>query len=470
MSKIPRKKVIIYGNNALTEDISQFGSAAANGGVPIDTIDPEIIQALNAWDTGWRNAVVQDQSGNPYAPRFDDFNALQYYNTYHLAYLMQQGIPEWDTNTTYYLYSLCLYSDGNLYQSLINNNIGNIPTNQSYWKKLIFRDTAQNIIINGDMLVSQSENGVLGYFKNGIYTYPADRWACWSTVTSGTLPTGTIERVTQQWSFSKRGYGINFRTYQTSNTTLQHHQRYRMESNDSRNLCNANIINDFFSISALIKHNWSTAKNLTLNLRTPSFQNNFSTMSLIYTSTIAIASGLTNGVIAKFEGITTNSPTIRNGLEIEFVFDAGVSGTINNFFISEVQAENNSICTNFEYKNYSTELLACQRYFNVITRISGQVGLALLPNIDYNRASLSYNFPTEMIKSPSISYTNTSTAWPVQLIETTNATLITRLINSIINTYVNTSSLTLDVELNNTSGNCRPLLQTQGFIYVNSEL
>lgn len=359
----------------------------------------------------------------------------------------------------------------NITQELTNvlAKFGMTPDESSTQLQTVFEqiNNDKNIIINGDMLVSQSENAVLGYFKNGNFTYPADRWACWSTVNIGSPPTGIITRNNQQWQFAKRGYNLEFYNYMTSDITLQHHVRYRMEANDSRNLCNFNIINDPFSISILVQHNWGTSKNLTLYLRTPSSKNNFTTTSVIYTQTIAIPTGTPTRI--KFEGITTNSPYIINGLELEFIFDAGISTYGDTLQISEIQAENNNSSTSFNYKNYSTELLACQRYFNVITKAYGNTSWVASPAVNNNRIGLFSPFPTEMISSPNITYSTNLTAWPVQLYEF-NPGVTNILVNSIITNLSNIKGMALDAQININSGNCRPLIQAQGFIYANSEL
>lgn len=71
------------------------------------------------------------------APWEEDMNALFYAITTQLAYLYQEGQPEYDADTTYYKGSLVKNIDnqGNItiYKSLVDNNTGNLLTDTNYW-------------------------------------------------------------------------------------------------------------------------------------------------------------------------------------------------------------------------------------------------------------------------------------------------------------------------------------------------
>jgi microcystin-dependent protein len=52
------------------------------------------------------------------------------------AYLLQQGIPEWDSATTYYLNSVVQANSGQWFNSLQDNNLGNAPpvsASNAFW-------------------------------------------------------------------------------------------------------------------------------------------------------------------------------------------------------------------------------------------------------------------------------------------------------------------------------------------------
>jgi len=119
MAKIIRKNQKIFAASNPTE-IGKFGSLAA--GTAITTTDPEVIQELSAYDNGWNPALVADK-----APCVEDFNGLEYLNTYQLAYILQAGIPEWNDSTTYYINSYC-QEDGVIYKSITDDNLNNQPS------------------------------------------------------------------------------------------------------------------------------------------------------------------------------------------------------------------------------------------------------------------------------------------------------------------------------------------------------
>lgn len=107
MTRLKRITNKIFGNTASTTgspdtgaEIGQFGSAKA--GTYNATADVETIQALPAYEQGWIGAVIPDQQ-YPTLPEMTGVNKVLSYQT---GYLMQEGIPEWDSGTTYYKNSI----------------------------------------------------------------------------------------------------------------------------------------------------------------------------------------------------------------------------------------------------------------------------------------------------------------------------------------------------------------------------
>ena len=130
MSKIVRKTAQIFGSNAPSTDIEQFGAAEVTGS-PNYTDDPAVIQALSAWEEGWTPALVSTNNSE----YKQDRNAVDYVASYQIAYNLQMGIAEWDPGTTYYTNSIVQYN-GNLYKSLVDSNLNNTPSTSgstSYW-------------------------------------------------------------------------------------------------------------------------------------------------------------------------------------------------------------------------------------------------------------------------------------------------------------------------------------------------
>lgn len=107
MTRLKRITNKIFGNTASTTgssdtgpEIGQFGSAKA--GTYNATADVETIQALPAYEQGWIGAVIPNQQ-YPTLPEMTGVNKVLSYQT---GYLMQEGIPEWDSGTTYYKNSI----------------------------------------------------------------------------------------------------------------------------------------------------------------------------------------------------------------------------------------------------------------------------------------------------------------------------------------------------------------------------
>ena len=131
MAKIPRKTAVIFGGNAgaVPGGIGVFGSLA--GGIPVESTDIAVIQAAGAWANGWGSALVD------LFPAQEDLNAVPYVNSTQIAYLLQQGIAEYDASTVYYTNSFCSYN-GQVYISLIDTNTGNTPNSSpSDWSLFI---------------------------------------------------------------------------------------------------------------------------------------------------------------------------------------------------------------------------------------------------------------------------------------------------------------------------------------------
>lgn len=115
MAKITRYVQNLFGNLVgAAGNYGKFGSLAA--GIPQYTKDPKEIQSLDAWNLGWASATVGNKS-----PALQDRNALDFLAFYQLAYLMQQGVPEWNADTVYYADQFCS-SAGSIYKSLTNDN------------------------------------------------------------------------------------------------------------------------------------------------------------------------------------------------------------------------------------------------------------------------------------------------------------------------------------------------------------
>lgn len=129
MSKVARKTNLLFGSSAGINQIAQFGSLAA--GSSAFTTDPAVIQSLSNYLAGWFNAIV-----GPNSPAIEDMNALCYLFSYQLSYMLQTGVPEWDSGTTYYQGSFVSDTGGAglIYVSLTNANLNNAVSSATNWQ------------------------------------------------------------------------------------------------------------------------------------------------------------------------------------------------------------------------------------------------------------------------------------------------------------------------------------------------
>ena len=174
MSKLPRVTAKVFASNAAETDTGQYGSALT--GAKINTGDIAQIQALPAYETGWRGAVISKRN----YPTLQEMNGLQKVFSQQIAYLFQNGaFAEWDENTEYCANTSFCQINGVLYQSLTNNNIGNNPSNdETNWKKIDLGgggggDTGSGFslfdVVEKDHILSFEES--MGFGLLGTYVY-----------------------------------------------------------------------------------------------------------------------------------------------------------------------------------------------------------------------------------------------------------------------------------------------------------
>lgn len=126
MAKITRANQKQFGLTGPTGDFGQFGSLF--DGAKTFTKDPATIQSLDNFLNGWGEAV---QGGT--RPALEDFNSLFLLAFRQIAYMFQEGIPEWETGTEYHTNSIVKHS-GQLYVSITDDNTGNTPSATSaFW-------------------------------------------------------------------------------------------------------------------------------------------------------------------------------------------------------------------------------------------------------------------------------------------------------------------------------------------------
>lgn len=126
MAKITRATQKIFGGNLVAaNNISIFGSLKNN--TLTYSNDPASIQSLSAFTDGWGGAVINNNS-----PTMQDTNAIDFLYSRQIAYLMQEGVAEWDSGTEYHLNSM-VKVDNIIYYSLQNTNTNHLVTDIAWW-------------------------------------------------------------------------------------------------------------------------------------------------------------------------------------------------------------------------------------------------------------------------------------------------------------------------------------------------
>ena len=169
MQRLERITSKLFGETALPSgsnpEIGQFGSALA--GTYNGTANVNTIQALPAWSQGFIGAVTPTNQYPP-LPEMTGFGKVL---SYQQSYLLQQGLAEWDSGTTYYSNNFCSLN-GIVYISNTNNNLNNNPTNDRVnWRIFENGGRSHNIfdIVIKDHVLSYEES--YGFTLQGDWAY-----------------------------------------------------------------------------------------------------------------------------------------------------------------------------------------------------------------------------------------------------------------------------------------------------------
>lgn len=131
MAKIPRRLQKIFANAAT--DVGKFGGAKAGDKTPVTDI--AAIQSLPAFEGGFASATYLGNQGSQ-VPERNEIDGLFKVCTQQLAYILQEGVPEWDATTRYYLNSI-VKSDDIIYIAIqgdaINDNTNKAVTDVAWW-------------------------------------------------------------------------------------------------------------------------------------------------------------------------------------------------------------------------------------------------------------------------------------------------------------------------------------------------
>lgn len=193
MAKLTRQQQQIFAGQAPSDMIAAFGTTQT--GTPVYSTDLSTLQTTN-YQQGWQDAVIADK-----APFLEEMNGVQYGLSYQIAYNQQMGIPEWLNTQDYYKNSRAMGSDGNIYKSLKDENVGNNPVSDdgTNWVNTSEVESLYDKITN---CILEAPNGV----------------AQWSGVT----PTGSLTNNQGVVSgFSESNYGLIDKTPPSNITSYE---------------------------------------------------------------------------------------------------------------------------------------------------------------------------------------------------------------------------------------------------------
>lgn len=164
MAKLTRAIQKIFGLNAGPTELGKIGSLA--DGTPVYTSNPTTMQALSNFESGLYSVMVGANS-----PAAQDLNSLFFLTTRQIAYLMQTGVAEWQTDTVYYKGSMVNDGNGNVYVSYTDNNSGNAVTDTTKW--FLYGTTGAFSTSNLSLVASTSFGSLTIALKNQFGNDPS---------------------------------------------------------------------------------------------------------------------------------------------------------------------------------------------------------------------------------------------------------------------------------------------------------
>jgi hypothetical protein len=206
----------------------------------------------------------------------------------------------------------------------------------------------RNAVINGDARINQR---VTAYtLVKDTYGIGPDRFYGMATGTA--VNAGTLAQVLNA-PCGTTGYAIKFTGVTITGTGIVYF-RHRIESFDS-----LRFKNQAASFSCRVYQDTGGALNYTVYVRKANTADTFSAVTAIANSgQVSISSGA--DTLLKFENVSMGD--CSNGIEIEIKVECGTT-TTKNFYFTEIQMEQGSAATAFEWIPFAQSLQLCMRYF-----------------------------------------------------------------------------------------------------------
>lgn len=199
MAKLARVTQKIFAGNAQPTDTAVFGTMKTQ--TPQYTGDIAQLMSNPAFLQGWGSAVEEN-----FAPFMEEMTGVQKVFSQQIAYLLQDGIPEYDPGTTYYIGSV-VRSGNSWYESIVDNNTGSAVTDTSKWVLLFngknFIEGIPNwyngtIYAKGSITKTLTEGNVILWLSlqdNNLNQNPTSTSGYWKKIVDTSFPFTTQDYV-----------------------------------------------------------------------------------------------------------------------------------------------------------------------------------------------------------------------------------------------------------------------------------
>ena len=278
----------------------------------------------------------------------------------------------------------------------------------------------KNRIINGAMVIDQRNAGASVTPANNDFS--VDRWRCLLTQSSKFTVQQNAGSVTPPTGFgnyvgvtSSSAYSV---TSSDSFTLLQNIEGFNTSDLAFGTASASSVALSFWVRSSLTGTFGGSLSNSAVSRSYP-FSYTISVANTWEYKTITIAGdtsgtwiGATNGIgLRVFFNLgsgSTYSGTAGAWASADYRAPTGATSVVGTsgatFYITGVQLETGAVATAFDYRPITNELALCQRYFYMVSKGTGEIGVGW--NYTSSQASWITYFPVTMRTAPSLYYNN----------------------------------------------------------------
>ena len=283
----------------------------------------------------------------------------------------------------------------------------------------------KNRIINGAMVIDQRNAGASVTVNSTTAAFPVDRWFGRGIATAGVF---TLQQVSDAPAGFKNSLRATVTTTAASPAATDFYGiQQRIEGFNIADLgygtANAQSVTVSFWVKSSVTGTFSVALS----------NNNDQTIPVTFVVNAANTWEQKSVTVSGTSSGTWDSVN-NTGLLVQFTLGAGSSRTgtagtwsssffvnatgatnlmatnLATFQITGVQLEKGSTATSFDYRPYGTELALCQRYFNSLTRSTGNntnIAVGTCYGNDWVYISVGGMYPVEMRATPTLSTVST---------------------------------------------------------------